>query len=107
MFWLYLRNHMHGAHEYAEDHFAWLITCGLLAPGGYLLVRPFLQIIISRVRRDDLYCEEFEDCVDAPALLSGMSGNGSGLRSELFGELLTRSNSTLDGDRPSARKLQI
>lgn len=111
MFWLFLENHMRGAHDSAGTHFAWLMVSGLLTPAVYLLIRPFWQRIAGYMHPEPT-SEDFEDCMEGctPGLLAGSCGDGSGLRPELFGELLSRHSSVMEDERSissSSGKLQL
>jgi len=116
MFWLFLENHMQGPHDSAGSHFAWAMVVGLFSPVGYLVIRPCLR---ARQRRQEPSAEDFEDCVEgsSPGMLMGTAGSsrsvqrgGSGLPSELLGELLSRHGVANEEDRPtpsSSGRLQL
>jgi len=66
MFWLFLENHMQGAHASASTHFASATLCGLLAPAFYALSAGGFCCQARDVKAS---AEDFQDCIEVPPSL--------------------------------------
>jgi len=109
MFWLYLRNHMEGAHRSSANHFAACMGVGLLVPAAIGISQGAL---CCTVPADGSQSDEFEDCIEAPPHLAvSLSGppqtTAEERESGVLGRMVAAAVGAVSASRPASSSTSL